>query len=583
MQPKYQRIFIPGFLLISFLYFYFILDPVLFYIKQKPFLILNFEHVKDYIVYPAGLLDFVSTYLLQFFIYHRAGVFILLIIIGLLLLLTRYVFSKTANLKADQLFLFIPAILVLLIYTAYDQSLVYVLGLLLTFSLFGIVPVKYYHSVWFNIVLFFLYPLIYMVAGSFSLFFALMILFNSLSQENIKIWRSFPLFMVIFNALMPFGFALLYYIVPLDKLYLYPVIGTRPFFNLLSLLILGFVVFRIFLGGFALKRSLSLLTQRIFVYAFLSMSIVVILIAYLKSGDKKEDKLLLKYDKFYLSKEWNKVLALYKNKPVDAVHIQYYLNKSLSENDKLLDLMFSYPQRYGEVGVVLKGAYSIHNLQLLSDCFFDMGLVNFAEHWAYESMEKEGMNIYNLRNAINCHIIKQQYSLVDKYVYVLKHAGMHNCPAFFDDCNPGNLLKTRSYMPDTAYFIQNADPVQYLACQLMSDPYNEKALQKLVAVCLLNGDLQKVIDALKFFRIQGYSELPQHIQEAILLYAFNQKTMLKNNTFNGFKINQEIINKFTRFFKIVRKHKGDRRAARNEMNVALGDTYWFYVSYSMKK
>jgi hypothetical protein len=99
----------------------------------------------------------------------------------------------------------------------------------------------------------------------------------------------------------------------------------------------------------------------------------------------------------------------------------------------------------------------------------------------------------------------------------------------------------------------------------------------MIAYHLLTGNLLELMNHIPDFKALGYTQLPVHVQEAMLVVAsqtpnFNVNmlySMVFRNTYERFVAYQQILQKF----------QGNISAAKQELQNQFGDTYWFYLMY----
>jgi hypothetical protein len=80
-----------------------------------------------------------------------------------------------------------------------------------------------------------------------------------------------------------------------------------------------------------------------------------------------------------------------------------------------------------------------------------------------------------------------------------------------------------------------------------------------------------------FLRNFGYTELPRHYEEALLI--FKAMTGINKDITPGFTLNPSTLQRFSEFRKVLANYKGDLSLAKNELMEKFGDTYWYYMVY----
>ena len=75
----------------------------------------------------------------------------------------------------------------------------------------------------------------------------------------------------------------------------------------------------------------------------------------------------------------------------------------------------------------------------------------------------------------------------------------------------------------------------------------------------------------------GYSQIPRHYEEAILLYTAVTK---KKIDLHGRTISQQSRQSFATFFRILDSYGEDKQAAFNELVKDYGDSFLLYYLYN---
>ena len=109
---------------------------------------------------------------------------------------------------------------------------------------------------------------------------------------------------------------------------------------------------------------------------------------------------------------------------------------------------------------------------------------------------------------------------------------------------------------------------------LESNPGNRRALEYLTAEHLIRRDLKQAVDNIWRFRDIGYTQLPRHLQEAILLSEdiFKEKPDIK-----GYSIKPETRHRFNKFKLIL--NSTDKATAKQKLLPHFGDTYYYYYYF----
>ncbi|MCP4610930.1 MAG: hypothetical protein GY845_19665, partial [Planctomycetes bacterium] len=312
----------------------------------------------------------------------------------------------------------------------------------------------------------------------------------------------------------------------------------------------------------------------------------LITIAGLYSYDKNAKAFFL-IDHYARFEEWEKVLDIaQKGLPISNI-VQCQVNRALYHTGNLCDKMFSMTQLFGSDGLFMaesmRGRFALQH----SDVFFDLGLINESEHWAYEAITINGDTAWNLQRLVLIYLMEEKRDIAEKYLTMLQKTIWHKAWAkqyrtYLSESDefwahpPIQYLK--STMPQSDFLVSPTEPELCLE-KLLENKKNKMAFEYFMAYCLLEGQVGRFIEHIHRLNYFDYPKIPRHFEEAILIY--NQLTGGKSITLPGKEISEEKIRKFDDFNRIMAKHNRNKEAARRELN-KYRDTYWFYGLYYYK-
>jgi hypothetical protein len=213
----------------------------------------------------------------------------------------------------------------------------------------------------------------------------------------------------------------------------------------------------------------------------------------------------------------------------------------------------------------------------------DLGLVNEAEHWAYEAVEIKGYTARNLARLGEVHLLKGQTAIASKYLAMLRATPWHRRLAdrygrYLADANLvaedpylGQVLKA---MPQEDFLVAPEYP-EFCLLELVKDPNNTMAFEYYMAQCLLEGDLKGLVRYLPRLEQPKYTRIPRHLEEAIMIWMQLPGAKLP---LDARRISDQTIRRFNDFTKVLMDLHGDRHAAARQL-ARYWDTYWFYWQY----
>jgi hypothetical protein len=259
----------------------------------------------------------------------------------------------------------------------------------------------------------------------------------------------------------------------------------------------------------------------------------------------------------------------------DAAKIRVQL--ALYHTGRLADELFSFHNMVEEAPSRGVGEDSRAQGQSL----FQIGLLNDAEHMAYEALEMDGERPDVLRLLARINFLKDRPQGAQVFLNVLSlipfqgeranetwPAGAHQIPP--DESALLARMRTQVLSKDVLH--EGLPLGRLLEVVLASNPTNRMAFEYLMADCLLGLDLKNAAENLRFLENFHYFVIPRPYEEALLLF---QQVGRVQVDLKGRKIRPETIERFRQFLEAARQYRGgtEEHAA---MATGFGDTYWFY-------
>lgn len=228
---------------------------------------------------------------------------------------------------------------------------------------------------------------------------------------------------------------------------------------------------------------------------------------------------------------WDDIIDIvnrYPLKSMDAATV-FDLNMALFHTGRLGSEMFSFPQ---PISTVMDGAMPGKSLQFPADIRFarfhyDIGDINRAQKALYETFVNETEHPYVLNFMAECHLVKGQSAaaamiyrrLCRDLVYGRRATAMLRLLAG-DTAHvlPENIREKQECVlqNDTTAFPFS---IKQLCVDLLErNPGNRMALEYLLAICLLSGELPLFVDYLEHYGAQYPGTLPCHWAEAVAMF-----------------------------------------------------------------
>ncbi|HVN47752.1 MAG TPA: DUF6057 family protein, partial [Bacteroidota bacterium] len=267
-------------------------------------------------------------------------------------------------------------------------------------------------------------------------------------------------------------------------------------------------------------------------------------------------------------------------------HLSSQTNAALFHSNVLLDRLFSFPQFYGSDGLVMNFEWCSYWPEEASSIYWDLGLINESLHWAHEALEEKGATPAILERLGMIYLAKGNGDAAKPFLFNLKNIPFHETRAdhllmLADDSlqlaqdSVINVMRSRM-ISENIIALAPSIP-EKLELLLKKNYQNKMAFEYLMAFHLMNGNLQGLLDHFSKGKNFGYTRIPRHIQEALLVIAASNPGVDKNQLNN--MVQPITFQRFTGFQQVFQKYQGNRESAKPELQRLFGDTYWYYLVY----
>jgi hypothetical protein len=295
----------------------------------------------------------------------------------------------------------------------------------------------------------------------------------------------------------------------------------------------------------------------------------------------EQRKLVAQIDYYSSHEDYRQVLALARGlktmPPSTEVNVQFALWKE----GQLLENLFSFrTQSFRGLFPGLSSGVLACRSQV--EPLMEMGLVNDAEHYGQEALENEGDRPDLLRQLAQINVLKGRPQAARVFLNVLGEIPFEgdkarSCllrleqdPTLKDD---PQLARIRPLMltNDLGHDGMMTGPLlQHL---LRANNHNRMAFEYLTVHHLLNLDLDQLLRQLSLLDELGYTGIPRHYEEAILLFQQIKNVQVQ---LRGRQIRPETVERFQRFTEAERGLSLGTPEGRAALARGFGDTYWFY-------
>ncbi len=587
-ESGFEKIFLFVFCTGAFLYYGFFYNDHVYQKEQLQLFETTFTYLLLKISNHGGIADYLGEFLVQFFGLPYAGAVIISASLALLIILARKIIRTVTAREPLMLFTFLPAAgyFVLLQDDFYSFSGMVGFLLSLAASLFYLRIKKPYGRMITGIILI---PLVYWLTGAAYFTFTLIIIVSEIvfryhTKELNPVPKTIlPVYLLLAIVIPLTGRWFIFEDTLLQAYISESYYRIRIFFPLPLILILVsiplFIVLQEFL--FAPFASKPLRSLRLNIVSF-GITCIIIFSGILFYGDFRAEKQIA-YDNLVYHEQWEKIIEIAdKDQPADQISM-VAVNLALAKTNVRSSGMFNFIQNRN----YLFPEYERREMTpfLAGEPFYHLGLINFAQMFAMETVESTPDVKYPSRSFIrlaSTYIINGQYDLAKKYLEPLSHTIFYR--KWANDCISilGDEAKINAH-PYWGYMrgIKNKYDFYYNAGQmdialrflLISNPGNKVAYKYLMAYYLLNKNLDGFLEFLPLSEKLNYNELPKEWEEAAVYIATRMPEDPPQLT--GFSVSQDIILKMKAYADLFSAEKQDTARIRKE----FGKTYWYYLHF----
>jgi len=588
----------PAFLLFLFFYFYFlfIFDPTLYYHYHQPIFLFDDIFFKGFLLFPGGLIEWVTCFFLQFLYFGWFGSFLISAIFSIIYVIVYHLIGQLVESKSSFVLAFLPVSLLLILQNNYSFS--FLIPVKFLFSLIGfslyqkttnrnkILPILLSGSVYF------------ILGGWFFLFYIVLCILDGLfwSKGGNK---SIHAGLFIFSYfLFPYCAARYLFVIPLTEAYFYIVpyelyhepflFKPTPLFYLFFLSLPGlFAALFVYLTYF--PNKLKLRKRQLSRYALFTLFLLGALV--LKLSFRQEHKNRIQIDLLAEQGKWQELLTLSPQIGQYNRQANFNINRALYHTGQLLDNLFSHPQLLGTDGLFIHRILSSQTAISAGDLYFELGHINASRVMAYEGLTRFKYTPRILKRLALTHIIDGELAAAGKFLVLLKKSLLHrewakryeNYLSHISLIEDDRLIQSkRKLKPQADFFIDKQQPDKDLIRLLIEEKSNKMAFEYLMAFNLLECKTGHLIRYLPKFEDFGYRKFPRHIEEALLLLKAMSPP---DSPFNldKYRISPQVISQFSRFNKILFQNRENEERAKSLLKKEFEDTYWYYVRFTNPK
>ena len=502
------------------------------YQEQYQLFLPDGDYVCHLLSVPDGLARCIGEYFVQFYISHALGALVLAVVLVLVQRLTGRLMKTVGGVAAEAHYAlsFLPSLLLCLMLA--DESV------LLTFPvalLMGLAAMELYEWVPGRLrayLIIILIPCLYWMAGPVVLMTAAYIALRLLQDKPLA-WKS------VVGALLVVAYAVGCIVAsarvvpyPLERLFRgidYYRFG-EVYFSLLAVLMVVCVALLVvmkWLPGPS-DRRLRWLTG---VAEGVVLLVVFLLLRPWFFDARKYE--VMEYDYLVRCNDWTGIIAKAEKKTPDLPMSVCATNLALAMKGQLGDRAFDFYQN-GTQGLLPAFERNFSTLLLTGEAYWQLGLVNTAQRYAFEAMEAipcYAKSCRAVKRLAETNLVNGQYAVARKYLLMLEKTvayrkwARNTMKLLGDeqaiDAHPvyGRMRQLR-LEDDFLFSEQELDKI--MGQLLMHNPKNGMALQYLLLYPLLERDINKFMNYMTYVDGLKLGYRPRICQEAIA-FAFAQR------------------------------------------------------------
>lgn len=300
---------------------------------------------------------------------------------------------------------------------------------------------------------------------------------------------------------------------------------------------------------------------------------------FVKSYNRSEG-IMMKAEMYVKKKDWNKVLDYTKLYMVGGKTnqlIAYFHHLALYHTGKLPYDLFNYPQTLGVKGLYFPWNSDSRESEYGHFLYEDLGYINEAHRWEFESMVVWGETAPHLLNLAQYNIVNHRPKVAQRFINKLKQSLFYQKEAQQLELalengqieGLKNVLSEVEDIPARFSNVINIGPeLEYLCNQ---DSKNRMAFEYLMCNLLLSNNVTRFVDNLYRMKNFDYPSMPPIFEEALLIYKL--KVGMKVFEKSGLMVNSETETRFARYYQLMKNNQ------LRELQQEFGNTYWYYMNY----
>ena len=286
---------------------------------------------------------------------------------------------------------------------------------------------------------------------------------------------------------------------------------------------------------------------------------------------------LIEYDQLVRVGNWNGIIAKAEKVMPDLPMSVSATNLALGMTNQLGDRAFNFYQR-GSEGLLPKFERNFATSQLTGEIYFNLGLVNTAQRFAFEAMEaipNYNKSVRVVKRLAETNLINGQYKVAEKYLRMLEKTVFYRPWAQRTMAMLGDEKaidahplygKLRQYRLQEDFLFSDRELDKICGLLFVHNQQNQMAAQYLLMMPLLDRDMPRFMSYVKVVQNRiGYN--PRHCQEGIAFAFMQQRQQPPKGVVSPFVLQQ--MNDFAQTYSNDKSAAGLNR---------FRNTAWYYLT-----
>jgi hypothetical protein len=580
-----------GYLILSFLYIVFIIQPEFIFHHVQPPFIASTEFFRPFLRYPGGVAELTANLFMQSFYFKFTGSVVFFAIAILNGWLTYLLMQSVFKSRLNRVWSLIPIILSIELANNYNfpfsivVSIAFLLSVLVLLTKVGkgiISTLLIYTGGAITI---------YYFAGSgYLMLFCVSALFIS---SHLKRWIQavYSIYIVAFAFLIPLLATNFLFAVSLKNQYVwfYPVKVWFRSYEPTEIFIFYIVSLPVLLAGanviaFLQNKKINLHPKSGRLVSETTLAFFIVFAVAFHSHYEtfnSDAKKIVEADFYCYHNQTEKTAKAATSLKEYSFAANLNYNLVMSKTDKITENFFGFFQIKGTEALYPDVEFASELSFIASDFYYDLGFISEARHWAYETLVFYPHSIRAMQNLVKIHLVTGEYKAAERTLNTLEKGliGQPFVKEFMPYIADTSLVSTNPELMEKRSFIPaerelNPTIEGRLNELLEANSSNKKAYEFLMLYYLLDARLEKFTN---LFNHSGnyFDKTPAVYEEALLVHANRTGQPLPANI----KISAETEKRYTNFLQRLNEYKGKTRQARNELYAEYGKTYLYFLQF----